>query len=205
MNKEKAEKETRYVTVDSREEKDEVKPRKDLAIDWDRFIAYFNTELRKNGSAISPLIAISKGYKARLQAIVNEYETKMVVSTAVTKMAKSDFLNGRKKGARTGSYFLASFTWLFGSDEHFTRVFDGYYDNPPEQELTPEEQRQLELEKYQREQEQRRIEARRMEEEEREARRRQREYDAAHAARGAELQAIFDNLDRQFPPPPNLP
>jgi len=33
MNKEKAEKETRYVTVDSREEKDEVKPRKDLAID----------------------------------------------------------------------------------------------------------------------------------------------------------------------------
>jgi len=170
----------------------------DLKMNWAQFMKWFNGTLKKYGSAIPELKYISTGKKAQVQRLVNDAGTKAVLIDAVEHMAKSDMCNGRKNTKLYPKGWLASFPWMMSSDEIIYDLANGKYDNPPEQELTPEEQRQLELEKYQREQEQRRIEARRMEKEEREARRRQREYDAAHAASGAELQAIFDELDKQM-------
>ena len=96
----------------------------------------------------------------------------MFAVDAVVKMAKSDLLNGRCKGRLK---WKASFIWLTESDDHFEKVLNGYYDNPPVQELTPEEQRQLELERYKAHEAERRAEARRIEEEIREEDRQRRE------------------------------
>lgn len=146
-------------------------PSEDLKINWEAFIRFFNATLKLHGSNIRPIAYLSKGKKSRVQSLVNHWNTKQALVDAVVNMARSDFLNGRKKGYP----FIASFIWLTESDDHFEKVLNGYYDNPPATELTPDEQRQLEQERYRQQQDARRAEARRIEEEEREQQRLRRE------------------------------
>lgn len=162
--KEKAEKDNRTVSVYSCEEESSAAPRLDLKMNWAAFIRYYNSVLTFYGSSIEPLKRISRGYRARIQQMVNEEGEKNFLGDAITNMAKSDFLNGRKEVK--GQRFIASFTWLFGDNEHFDRVADGFYNDPPAAELSPEEQRQQELERYRAQQEARRAEVRRIDEEE---------------------------------------
>ena len=110
---------------------------------------------------------------------------------AIEKMMQSDFLNGRIKG----HYFLGSFHWLTESDDHFEKVLNGYYDNPPAAELTPDEQRQLEAERYRQQQDARRAEARRIEEEERERRAQERDERARHCVSYEEYLKMKETLN----------
>lgn len=145
--------------------------REDLKIDFDAFLRFFNQTLRDAGSNIAMQAYISKGYRHRLQHIANEYNSKAPLITAVRKMAASNFLNGRNKKYR----FKASFVWLFEKDEHFERVLSGYYDNPPDADKTPAEEREEELEKRRQEYMERRAEAERILEEQRQRENEERE------------------------------
>ena len=160
-----------------------------LRIDWTAFIRFFNDTLRRRGSHISPIEFLSKGKKSRVQSMVNRWGTKKVLVVAVDRMARSDFLNGRCPKYR----FIGSFHWLTSNDEIFEKVLNGYYDNPPAAELTPEEQRQLEQERYKAREAERRAEARRIEEEEHERRAQQREA----WARGAVSYEQYQQMKKQ--------
>lgn len=184
-NKEEAKKECTEVLVFAASEK--TSPRKDLKIDWPAFVRFFNDTLRRHGSQIAPIVFLSKGKKSRIQALVNRWGTKEVLVVAVENMARSDLLNGRVPRVK----FKGSFIWLTESDDHFEKVLNGYYDNPPAEELTPEEQRQLELERYRAEQEVRRAEVRRIDEEESERLNRERNERAKHAASVDEIKRIL--------------
>ncbi len=164
-------------------------PSEDLKINWEAFIRFFNATLKLHGSNIRPIAYLSKGKKSRVQSLVNHWNTKQALVDAVVNMARSDFLNGRKKGYP----FIASFIWLTESDDHFEKVLNGYYDNPPATELTPDEQRQLEQERYRQQQDARRAEARRIEEEERERRAQERE----ERARGAVSYEEYQRMKQQ--------
>ena len=161
-----------------------------LQIDWPNFIRWYNLTLKQYGSVIPELVVISPGKKAQVQRIVNRLGSKELLMTAVIKMAKSDFLNGRRRDKWCTTSFVASFPWLTDNDERIADLVNGKYDNPPVQELTPEERRRQELEAREAERQRQREENRRIEEEERERRRRQREYDAAHAATPEEVERI---------------
>ena len=189
-NKEEAKKETEDDSVLALKIPTESPPlRKDLKIDWTAFICFFNSSLSRYGSVIPPIEWLSKGKKSRVQALVNRWNSKKALQRAVEKMLQSDFLNGRIKG----HYFLGSFHWLTESDDHFEKVLNGYYDNPPTAELTPDEQRQLEQERYRAQQAERRAEARRIEEEEHERMARQREK----RARGCVSYEEYQRLKQQ--------
>ena len=164
-------------------------PSEDLKINWEAFIRFFNATLKLHGSNIRPIAYLSKGKKSRVQSLVNHWNTKQALVDAVVNMARSDFLNGRKKGYP----FIASFIWLTESDDHFEKVLNGYYDNPPVAELTPDEQRQLEAERYRQQQDARRAEARRIEEEIREEQRQRRE----ERARGAVSYEEYQRMKQQ--------
>ena len=164
-------------------------PSEDLKINWEAFIRFFNATLKLHGSNIRPIAYLSKGKKSRVQSLVNHWNTKQALVDAVVNMARSDFLNGRKKGYP----FIASFIWLTESDDHFEKVLNGYYDNPPATELTPNEQRQLEQERYRQQQDARRAEARRIEEEIREEQRQRRE----ERARGAVSYEEYQRMKQQ--------
>ena len=169
-------------------------PSEDLKINWEAFIRFFNATLKLHGSNIRPIAYLSKGKKSRVQSLVNHWNTKQALVDAVVNMARSDFLNGRKKGYP----FIASFIWLTESDDHFEKVLNGYYDNPSAAELTADEQRQLEQERYRQQQDARRAEARRIEEEERERRaqeRDEREHEEweRHKPTEADLKRILGN------------
>ncbi len=159
----------------------------ELKIDWPAFTRFYNATLKLHGSAIRPIAYLSKGKKSRVQALVNRWNTKKALVDAVVSMARSDFLNGRKKGYP----FIASFIWLTESDDHFEKVLSGYYDNPPAEELTPEEQRQQELERYRAQQEARRAEVRRIDEEERARREAERDYWALTSCTYEEYQRLL--------------
>ena len=165
-------------------------PSEDLKINWDAFIRFFNATLRLHGSAIRPIAYLSKGKKSRVQSLVNHWNTKQALVDAVVNMARSDFLNGRKKGYP----FIASFIWLTESDDHFEKVLNGYYDNPPTAELTADEQRQLEQERYRAQQDARRAEARRIDEEERERRERERDERAKNCVSYEEYLKMKENM-----------
>ena len=164
-------------------------PSEDLKINWEAFIRFFNATLKLHGSNIRPIAYLSKGKKSRVQSLVNHWNTKQALVDAVVNMARSDFLNGRKKGYP----FIASFIWLTESDDHFEKVLNGYYDNPPATELTPDEQRQLEQERHRQQQDARRAEARRIEEEIREEQRQRRE----ERARGAVSYEEYQRMKQQ--------
>ena len=198
-NKEEAKKEAHPGMADVRFS-GEAEPREKLKIDWPSFICFFNATLHRHGSHIAPIEFMSKGKKSRVQAIVNYYGSKQALVMAVEKMARSDFLNGRVKGNGWTRPFIASFIWLTESDEHFERVLNGYYDNPPAAELTPEEQHQLELERYRAREAERRAEARRIEEEESAARAAAREYAARHCVSYEEYQRM--KREGSCPSPP---
>ena len=164
-------------------------PSEDLKINWEAFIRFFNATLKLHGSNIRPIAYLSKGKKSRVQSLVNHWNTKQALVDAVVNMARSDFLNGRKKGYP----FIASFIWLTESDDHFEKVLNGYYDNPPATELTPDEQRQLDGERHRQQQDARRAEARRIEEEIREEQRQRRE----ERARGAVSYEEYQRMKQQ--------
>ena len=166
-------------------------PSEDLKINWEAFIRFFNATLKLHGSNIRPIAYLSKGKKSRVQSLVNHWNTKQALVDAVVNMARSDFLNGRKKGYP----FIASFIWLTESDDHFEKVLNGYYDNPPATELTPDEQRQLEAERYRQQQDARRAEARRIEEEERERRAQERDERARHCVSYEEYLKMKETLN----------
>ena len=157
-----------------------------LRIDWMAFIRFFNDTLQRHGSNISPIEFLSKGKKSRVQAMVNRWGTKKVLVVAVDRMARSDFLNGRCPKYR----FIGSFHWLTSNDEIFEKVLNGFYDNPPTTELTPEEQRQLEQERYKAREAERRAEVRRIDEEERERRARERDERAKNCVSYEEYQRM---------------
>ena len=169
----------------------EAEPREDLKIEWSSFVRFFNDTLRRNKSPIARIEFLSKGKKSRLQALVNAYGSKKALITAIEKMARSDFLNGRVKGNGWNRPFIASFIWLTESDEHFERVLSGYYDNPPEAELTPEEQRQLELERYKAREAERRAEVRRIDEDESARKAKERDQRQEMAATPDEIKRII--------------
>ena len=191
-NKEEAKKEGRNVTVFA-SFSEAAAPQENLKIDWQSFIRFFNATLKLNGSNIRPIAYLSKGKKSRVQSLVNHWNTKQALVDAVVNMARSDFLNGRKKGYP----FIASFIWLTESDDHFEKVLNGYYDNPPTTELTADEQRQLEQERYRQQLDARRAEARRIEEEilEEQRLRREREHEEweRHKPTEADLKRILGN------------
>lgn len=147
----------------------------DLKINWPAFISFFNATLRLHGSVIPELKYITKGKKAQVQRIVKELGTKQALIDAVVNMARSDVCNGRVRTKTYPNGWVASFPWLTSKDENVADMANGKLDNPPAAELTADEQRQLEQERYRQQQEERRAEARRIEEEERERRARQRE------------------------------
>jgi hypothetical protein len=93
-------------------------PSEDLKINWEAFIRFFNATLKLHGSNIRPIAYLSKGKKSRVQSLVNHWNTKQALVDAVVSMARSDFLNGRKKGYP----FIASFIWLTESDDHFDEL-----------------------------------------------------------------------------------
>ncbi len=74
--------------------------REDLRIDFDAFLRFFNKTIRDEKSSISQVSFLSKGYRHRLQYLVNSYNTKTALITAVQKMLKSDFLNGRVNSSK---------------------------------------------------------------------------------------------------------
>ena len=165
----------------------------DLKINWTAFIRFYNATLQMNGSAIPTLKIITKGKKAQLQRIVRELGSKQFLIDAVVNMARSDFLNGRIKTPKFPNGFIASFPWLMENDERIADIANGKYDNPPTQELTPDEQRQLEQERYRQQQDARRAEVRRIDEEERERRERERDERAKNCVSYEEYQRMKKN------------
>ncbi len=155
--------------------------REDLRVDFDAFLRFFNQTLREAGSNIAQVAYLSRGYRHRLQYIVNSYNTKQALLTAVRKMTASDFLNGRIKSAKRKVPFKASLIWLLESDEHFDKVLNGYYDNPPDADKTAEEQRAEEAERRRQDAADRRAEAARIYEEEKQREREARERAFARA------------------------
>ena len=118
---------------------------------------------------------------------MNQWGTKKVLVVAVERMARSDFLNGRCAKYR----FIGSFYWLTSNDEIFEKVLSGYYDNPPEAELTAEELRQLELERYKAREAERRAEVRRIDEDESEKKAKERDQRKEMAAKPDEIKRII--------------
>ena len=165
-----------------------------LYIDWDAFIAFFNDTLRRFGSNIPRLEFVSKGKKTQVQSLVNEYNTKQALMIAVEKMARSDFLNGRRKGRP----FVASFAWLFEKEANFEKVLNGYYDNPPEVDPTEEEKRKQAEEQRQREAEERKRKNNEIDQQIKAEQRRAREEAHAHRATPEQLEEIFKNF--KLPP-----
>ena len=155
--------------------------REELKIDYDAFLRFFNQTLREAGSGISPVAFLSRGYKARLQHIANEYNSKDALIQAIQKLAKSDFLNGRVNSSKKKIPFKASLIWLLERDENFEKTLNGYYDNPDDGDKTPEEIRAEQEEQRRQKMAEQRALARQIEEEDRERDRLERERMARNA------------------------
>ena len=168
--------------------------RQELKIDWPAFIAWINNTLDKYKSTIPRVDYITIGYQHRIQGIVNAYGSKKVVTTAVEKLARSDFLNGRVKGVKRRFTVI----WLFKHDENFEEVRSGAYDNPIEPELSEAEKRQQAEEQRQREAEERRRRNNEIDRQIKAEQRRAREEAHAHRATPEELEEIFKNF--KLPP-----
>ena len=164
----------------------------ELRIDWDQFIKWFNATLQMYGSTIAPLKYITKGKRVQAQRIVNELGTKQVLIDAVVAMAKSDLCNGRCHTKLAG--WKASFPWMLSKDEIMADLANGKYDNAPTAELTADEQRQLEQERYRAQQDARRAEARRIEEQIREEEHQRREREQKEWERNKPTQADLKRI-----------
>ena len=167
---------------------------KELNIDWDAFVHFFNATLRLHNSIIPPLKYVSRGKKAQVQRLVNEFKTKQILVDAVVNMARSDICNGRIRTKRYPEGLKGSFAWLTSSEEILTNMANGDYDRKPDVELTPEEQRQIEAERYKAREAERRAEARRIEEEIREEDRQRREREHEEWERNKPTQADLKRI-----------
>ena len=167
------------------------KMKEDLKIDWPSFTRFYNATLQLHKSAIPRLLVITKGKRVQLQRLVNELGSKQPLVDAVVNMARSDFLNGRSKTPKFPKGFIASFPWLMANDERIADVANGKYDNPPEAELTAEELRQLELERYKAREAERRAEVRRIDEDESARKAKERDLRKEMAAKPDEIKRII--------------
>ena len=171
--------------------------RESLKIDWPVFISRFNATLRHYGSAIPELKYLSKGKKVQAQRIVNEAGTQQILIDAVVNMAKSDLCNGRVKTKDFPNGWVASFFWLLKKDEHVYELANDKFKNPDPTELTADEQRQLEQERYRAQEAARRAENRAIEEqiraEERQRRERQQKEWERNKPTEADLKRILGN------------
>ena len=167
------------------------KMKEDLKIDWPSFTRFYNATLQLHKSAIPRLLIITKGKRVQLQRLVNELGSKQPLVDAVVNMARSDFLNGRSKTPKFPKGFIASFPWLMANDERIADVANGKYDNLPQAELTPEEQRQLELERYKAREAERRAEVRRIDEDESARKAKERDLRQELAAKPDEIKRII--------------
>ena len=163
----------------------------DLKIDWVDFIRYHNEMIDRYKSICPKLRYLTKGKKAQVQRIVNEQGTRQVIYDAARNMAQSDVCNGRIKTSKYPKGLRGSFAWLTTSDEILIDVANGRYDNPPEAELTAEEQRQLELERYKAREAERRAEVRRIDEDESARKAKERDLRQELAAKPDEIKRII--------------
>ena len=168
-----------------------VKKEKQQDVDW--FMPFWNQKRLELHARLSELLLLTHKQIGKLRRRQARYGMD-AMRMFVINLMKSDYVNCRdgKRHPSQLDHYLDS--------RRFPLVVQGRYNDldPEDRPLTEEERRKLEREQREREQEQRRAEALRIAEKDREAQRRQREYDAAHAARGKELQAIFDELDKQM-------
>jgi hypothetical protein len=165
-----------------------------LIVNWQEFKKFFNELLIRYKSNIAPLKYLSRGLKDKAQAFVEEYNTQAALYDAVEKMIKSNFLNGRVRKYP----FTASVYWLVECEHNFDRVLTGYFDNPPEQELTEQERRKKAEEERQQEAEERRRKNNEIDQQIREEQRRAREEAHANRATPEQLEEIFKNF--KLPP-----
>ena len=172
--------------------------RKDLKIDWNEFLRWFDATMKRYGSIIPAPKFLTTGKKAQVQRLVNQFGSKEILAQAVVNMARSDVCNGRVITAAHPKGLKGSFEWLTSHDEILAKAANGFYDNIPEQPLTAAELRAQAEEQRRLQQEQRREEARRIEAEELERRRRERDAMFAGAVHGEELQKILAQI--QLPP-----
>lgn len=163
-----------------------------LKINWTEFIRFFNDTMRRHHSIIPELMWLTRGKKAQVQRLVNEFGTKDVLIKAVENMARSDVCNGRIRTKNYPHGLKGSFTWLTSKEEILVAVANGDYDSIPPADITPEEQRQQELERYRAQQEARRAEVRRIDEEERARREAERDSWAKTSCTYEEYQRLLN-------------
>ena len=165
-----------------------------LKIDWTEFIRFFNETMRRHHSIIPELIWLTRGKKAQVQRLVNELGTMDVLNKAVENMARSDVCNGRIRTKNHPQGLKGSFTWLTSSDETLVAVANGDYNSIPPADLTPDERRQLEAERYRQQQEVRRAENRAIEEQIREEEHQRRERQQKEWERNKPSQADLKRI-----------
>lgn len=170
----------------------------ELKIDYEQFILWVAQTLKRYGSVIPIPKFISNGKRSQISRLVNSAGSKKLLMEAIVNMAKSDFLNGRRRDKWCPTGFVASLPWLLANDERIFDVANGKFDNPPEQPPTAAELRAQAEEERRLREEQRREESRRIEAEERERKRRERDAMFAGAVHGEELEKILAGI--QLPP-----
>ncbi len=166
----------------------------ELKIDYEQFILWVAQTLKRYGSVIPIPKFISNGKRSQISRLVNSAGSKKLLMEAIVNMAKSDFLNGRRRDKWCPTGFVASLPWLLANDERIFDVANGKFDNPPEQPPTAAELRAQAEEERRLREEQRREESRRIEAEERERKRRERDAMFAGAVHGEELEKIWAQI-----------
>lgn len=94
-------------------------------IDFERVRLLWNETVNKAGAKMPKLSRMTDRRMALVRARARDSGADSVYK-AIEAAARSDFLN---HGSRTGK--AATFEWLF-EPEHFTKVLEGYFDNPQE-------------------------------------------------------------------------
>lgn len=155
-------------------------------VDW--FISFWNRTMDENHARLPRLNYMKKTQITRLKC--RQYHWgKERLRTIIIKASKSDYLN-----CRTGKRVNMQIDWYLVPN-HLEDVYMGKYDNytVEARPLTPEEQHQLELERYKAREAERRAEARRIDEEESARRAAAREYAAQHCVSYEEYQRMKQN------------
>ena len=155
-------------------------------VDW--FVHFWNQQRQQWNARLPKLFWLTDEQVRELKFRQADYGVETVRQMVINAM-RSDYLNCRNgKRARNDLDFLLS-------AKFFPRVAQGRYNDleVEERALTPEEQRQLELERYRAQQEARRAEVRRIDEEERARREAERDSWALTSCTYEEYQRMLKN------------
>lgn len=71
--------------------------RKDLKIDWNEFLRWFDATMKRYGSIIPAPKFLTTGKKAQVQRLVNQFGSKEILVQAVVNMARSDVRRSRPR------------------------------------------------------------------------------------------------------------